>query len=136
MYSAVGKYEEKSFIMRSWYSILSLLPIKIIQNIRLKDVNKMNGRRSERMSCEMFLEPAKMNGIKSKLFEEYVNIEFEGMQFMAIKEFDDYLTTSYGNYMELPPVEERKGVMNAVKYRLIPINYLELYEKYKDMMQN
>ena len=41
------------------------------------------------------------------IFEEITDVNFEGYQFMSIKEYDIYLNKRYGNYMELPPIEER-----------------------------
>jgi len=38
-------------------------------------------------------------------FSEY--LEFEGRKFCVIKDYKTYLTSLYGNYMELPPVEKR-----------------------------
>lgn len=61
-----------------------------------------------------------------------MDVEFEGMSFMATREYDKYLTVSYGNYMQLPPEEKRKGVMNAVQYKLIPVEYSDLYRRYKE----
>ena len=84
------------------------------------------------MSCEMFPDPAKKDGIDSNIFKKYVDVEFEGMSFMATREYDKYLTVSYGNYMQLPPEEKRKGVMNAVQYKLIPVEYSDLYRRYKE----
>lgn len=40
-------------------------------------------------------------------FDKYIDIEFEGNTFMAISEYDKYLTYIYGNYMTPPPVSER-----------------------------
>lgn len=40
-------------------------------------------------------------------FKEFEDVEFEGRKFQAIKNRRDFLTLRYGNYMELPPVEER-----------------------------
>lgn len=42
-----------------------------------------------------------------KIFEEYIDVDFEGKTFRSIKQFDKYLKAIYGNYMELPPLEER-----------------------------
>lgn len=41
------------------------------------------------------------------LFTEYVDIQFENYKFMAIKRYDDYLSTAYGDYMTLPPEDKR-----------------------------
>lgn len=38
---------------------------------------------------------------------DYINLEFEGFYFKAIKEWDSFLYNIYGDYMELPPVEKR-----------------------------
>ena len=38
---------------------------------------------------------------------EYVDVEFEGRLFKAIKEYDSYLRGIYGDYMQLPPIEQR-----------------------------
>lgn len=39
--------------------------------------------------------------------ERQVEIEFEGRKFMTMAGYDDYLTHTYGDYMKLPPVEQR-----------------------------
>lgn len=40
-------------------------------------------------------------------FDDYVDLEFEGEHFKAIKGYEEYLTTLFGDYMQLPPVEKR-----------------------------
>lgn len=40
---------------------------------------------------------------------ETVEVEFEGHSFFASKMWDTYLTQLYGDYMKLPPIEDRKG---------------------------
>lgn len=42
-----------------------------------------------------------------KLFESYVDVEFEGFSFKAVAGYDELLRTIYGDYMQLPPVEKR-----------------------------
>ena len=49
-----------------------------------------------------------MNEIITKQeFEIPVQLEFEGYQFNAPKNYDQYLTNLYGNYMKYPPLKER-----------------------------
>lgn len=43
----------------------------------------------------------------SKVFDEYVELEFRNTKLMALKDYDTYLGKMFGNYMELPPEEER-----------------------------
>lgn len=41
------------------------------------------------------------------VFKDFVNVEFEGLQFKAPIGYDEWLRSFYGDYMTLPPVEER-----------------------------
>ena len=41
------------------------------------------------------------------LFEKMVEVTFEGHKFLSIARYDEYLRRFYGNYMQLPPVEQR-----------------------------
>ncbi|MGN0383492.1 MAG: phosphorylcholine transferase LicD [Eubacterium sp.] len=45
--------------------------------------------------------------LKREWIENLAPINFEGEEFMAVKAVDEYLTHLYGDYMQLPPVEER-----------------------------
>ncbi len=42
------------------------------------------------------------------VFHEKTEVYFEGIKLCAPKEFDKYLTYTYGDYMQLPPEEKRK----------------------------
>lgn len=44
---------------------------------------------------------------KSVLMNEFVQVPFEDRIFMAMKDYEAYLSNGYGNYMQLPPVEKR-----------------------------
>ena len=44
-----------------------------------------------------------------KVFNEYQDILFENNYFKAIKNYDAYLKSLYGDYMKLPPVEKQAG---------------------------
>lgn len=37
----------------------------------------------------------------------YIELTFEGIKVMALKDYDKWLTMRYGDYMKLPPVEEQ-----------------------------
>lgn len=44
----------------------------------------------------------------SDLLDKYIEIEFEGKQFWVFSKWESYLKEKYGNYMQLPPEEERE----------------------------
>lgn len=48
------------------------------------------------------------------LMDEYIEIEFEDDVFMCIKQYDLWLNKIYGDYMKLPPEEERVGLHNLI----------------------
>lgn len=56
-----------------------------------------------------------------KIYDGVTEVEFEGRKYLAMKNFDDYLKIPFGNYMELPPEEERIAHHD--------IAYLKLNEK-------
>lgn len=41
------------------------------------------------------------------LFDSLIKVEFEGREFYSIKDYDIYLKVCYGDYMKLPPEEQR-----------------------------
>lgn len=43
----------------------------------------------------------------ASVFKKYIEVEFEGHKYMAISDFDSYLTKHYGDYMTLPPLEQQ-----------------------------
>lgn len=49
-------------------------------------------------------------------FNEYIEIEFEKNTFFVIKEYDKFLNNIYGDYMKLPPIDERKPKHSFNKY--------------------
>lgn len=45
--------------------------------------------------------------LKCEVFKSYIDLPFEGKKRKCIKHYDEYLSSLYGNYMELPPESER-----------------------------
>ena len=43
------------------------------------------------------------------IYDDFCMVEFEGEKFSAPKNWEERLTVSYGDYMQLPPVEQRVG---------------------------
>lgn len=52
------------------------------------------------------------------IFNEFLDIEFEGKIFKAINNRHKYLTLFYGNYMQLPPIEKRVSLHDFSRLEL------------------
>lgn len=50
------------------------------------------------------------------LFESLIDVDFEGHKFRSILRYDDYLRHRYGNYLQLPPVEQQVPYHDAHYY--------------------
>lgn len=50
------------------------------------------------------------------VFEELIDIDFEGYKFLAPNRYDEILTQKYGDYMKLPPLEDRHPYHGAKIY--------------------
>lgn len=44
---------------------------------------------------------------RRETFEDYIDITFEGKTLMTLKDYNTYLTDLFGDYMQLPPEEQR-----------------------------
>lgn len=55
----------------------------------------------------------------AECFAEETELIFEGKHYIAPKGYDSYLSALYGNYMELPPVEQRVSNHNFRAWRLL-----------------
>lgn len=49
----------------------------------------------------------KKEHMSASTFRTYVTLPFEGREYMAIADYDSYLTKHYGDYMQLPPEDKR-----------------------------
>ena len=56
--------------------------------------------------------------VRRELFGEAVPVEFEGKKYKAPVEYDAWLKALYGDYMTLPPVEQRVSHHSFVAYSL------------------
>ena len=58
---------------------------------------------------------------KKSFMDEFIECKFEGRTFPIIKEYHEFLTSLYGDYMQLPPVDKRNPHH---------LEYLDLKESY------
>ncbi len=58
-------------------------------------------------SCHNYGYPTEW--VPTEVYENYCELEFEGRKFMAVSDYDLLLKNSFGDYMKLPPVKERRS---------------------------
>ena len=47
-------------------------------------------------------------GYRRRWYEDMSDITFEGEVFTSVRDYEEYLTFKFGNYLKLPPKEEQK----------------------------
>lgn len=52
-----------------------------------------------------------------KVFNDFIDVEFEGRKYKAPVGYDEWLRVMYGDYMQLPPVEERVSHHTFIAYK-------------------
>lgn len=119
LYSVVGCKSAENMVKRFIYKLASFIPISFWKNALKKAQKAAKGKRTQLISRLTFPYGNQIKyGLSSDYYDEYTELEFEGKQFMVVKEYDRYLRELYGDYMILPPVEQRKG-HSALKIELL-----------------
>lgn len=109
LYSPVGAVYDRSFIKRSVYKILRLLPADIAFNELEKLSNKYRGKNTKLIRTISWGAPEENRGFLRKWMEESCDIEFENLLVKAPVDADGFLRFMFGDdYMTLPPVNQRK----------------------------
>ena len=133
LYSAVGKTFEKNFFKRIFFWFLSLIPTKLTHKIMYKNLMKYENANTQNIATVMLPDSNAPEGYPKVYFNDFIDVEFEGMKFRAIKNYDEFLNMSYEtSYMQLPPPEKRKGVLDAIKLELLPITHEEILKSYNE----
>lgn len=120
LWSEAGTKSDKKVTLRAMYRILSLLPRNFI--FKMYDMLKISSNKKPSSMVRILTFPTPNNGYYGyfkKWYTELSPIEFEGYIFPGPKDYDEYLTFKFGNYHELPPIEQRQGHA-ATRYRLLP----------------
>ncbi|MGG3284358.1 LicD family protein [Paenibacillus solani] len=137
LWSKVGKELHPNYFLRKWYRALSLIPRNIIFHFRdwIISWNKnkqtiLNRNMAHKVSSNS---PSKWGYPRSSSLEDEekvlngelpwnyfsVDLDFEGQKFMASKYYEEGLRNTFGDYMQLPPIEKRNSHIPCSKLKLI-----------------
>ncbi len=90
--------------------VLFLSPAKFLDYLQVKIKEKMLAKDIEKDKCIVSL----FGGLTEKeyfpesMYHNLIYVDFENIQLPIPKDYHHYLTQIYGDYMKLPPIEERK----------------------------
>lgn len=108
LWSEVGKIADKSYFKRKWYWLINHIPEDKVFQYYQHIIYKCNKKSTDYVRQLMWPMTKKLYGYRRKWFEELKEYDFEGHRFWGIKDFDEWLTFIYDDYMVPPPVEQRK----------------------------
>lgn len=110
LWSEAGKFVHPSRLKRVWFSLISKIPRNLIFSFR-NWVIKIQGYKLTELVCHMGSpHPERLPyGFPRKLFDDLIEYEFEGYQFWGFANYHFYLHSIYGDYMKLPPENERNS---------------------------
>lgn len=101
-----GKKIEKNKFIRYIYSIMDLMPERQVNNLLDQWIKFSNRKETKIVRILTFPTPKNgFYGYYKRWYEELENISFEGYDFPGIKDYDEYLTFKFGDYMTPPPKE-------------------------------
>lgn len=108
LWSEVGKKADKRWWMRIWLGLMSNIPENIIFSHYEKFIKKSNQKKTKLVRMLMFPSPTKDFGYYRKWYQRLEPVLFEGYKLSGMKDRDEYLSWTYGDYMQLPPQDKRK----------------------------
>lgn len=116
MWAPVGLKTENGLISKCIYKILAAIPERVLFNHYKGYVRKRGNCISDWVRVLTFPTPNREYGYKRCWYETSVEMEFETIKVYGIKEWNDYLTFKFGEYLKLPEEKERKKhFVTAVK---------------------
>lgn len=107
-YSMVGKNITHG-ITKFVYNMLSNIPEDKLKARYNNYIEFRNKQQTKWVKCLTFPACNNKYGYKREWYEDTIDIEFEGVLLKGARNYVEYLTFLYGDYMKLPPVEQRKA---------------------------
>lgn len=123
LYMAAKRYNLVGAFKKNWRMGLGLT-IKRLSSLHqpYSEINKKIHRIATSYSFDesdyvgdMATNPSLMK-LDKKIFENYVEVDFEGKKFRSVADYNTFLIELFGDYMELPPEDKRVPHHDFVAY--------------------
>ena len=105
------RLKHEPFNIKLWYRILRNGAPRTTYNQIADEINNvamMVKDPNSPLVYEMIAGMKCKHPIPTGVFKEYVDIAFENRKYMSVKDYDTYLTLTFGDYMTPPPATERE----------------------------
>lgn len=116
LWSEVGRYSETSALKRLWFRLISWIKPDFVFRLYKRMEKKSRNDSVNRVRTLTFPAFGKLYrknplreryGLPKEWFTKLREYEFEGLKLLGTENYDGILTYTYGDYMTLPPEEER-----------------------------
>lgn len=104
----------KRTIKKIIYPFLLVFPKNFFAKKIVKNAKRFNNIGAQKIAN--FIGQSKIC-VDKQIFDDYVQVEFEGKTYPAPKNYDLWLKSFYGDYMALPPENQRIGHHNFIAYK-------------------
>lgn len=107
-------WQPKTTAQKAILKMMKILPIKTISNHIYKLIYKYDSLKDNYQYC-FFIDKAKFDSaiFKREWYDKYNEYEFEDTKLYGPRDIKEYLERVYGDYMTLPPVEQRQKDVHA-----------------------
>ncbi len=106
----------KEFMRYIRYYFLRLIGSDFFYNKLDKLVKQYEYQNSKFISNNVWCTYSVRELFFKEMFDEDVLITFEKREYPIVKKYDEYLSSIYGNYMEMPPIDERISHHDMIAY--------------------
>ena len=108
LWSRVGKIADKSTFKRGVFTLMDCIPEKVVLSRLDRIIQRAEKRDSDWVRILTFPTPNRKWGYLRRWYEGSEEAVFEGYCFPGVRDPEDYLSFKFGEYMKLPPQEQRK----------------------------
>ncbi|MBO4721656.1 MAG: LicD family protein, partial [Muribaculaceae bacterium] len=133
LWSEVGKENSHGF-MKLWWSLLSKISVERVYKWLDFYIKKSKNKAPNKVRILCFTAIGKLYykhplkdryGIPKQWFTERAEFEFEGYKLMGTKDYDACMKFWYGDYMKLPPEDQREqhAPVSYISFGDAPKNY-------------
>ena len=105
------------YVIKRFLSVLAqLIPFELLQNYVERVMQQYNNGKREYIVSMASHYSYKKQYMPFEVYGEPRKIMFEGHEFSAPAKTEEYLTQLFGDYMQLPPVEKQRAMMETLEY--------------------